>query len=143
MGLEERNAWMMLSVGVVGLLVYLALVLAAADGGSLADVNYQPIMLWVIGVSIAVGILGGIVNSIRTNIAGEREKPDERDREIARFGTSVGQAFLVIGGVVALVMAMAEWDWFWIANTLFLGFALSGMLEGTAKVVSYRRGLPW
>ena len=143
MGLEERNAWMMLSVGVVGLIVYLALVLAAVNGGSLTDVNYQPLMLWVIGVSIAVGIVGAIVNNIRAGLAGEREKPDERDREIARFSTSVGQAFLVIGGLAAMLMAMAEWDWFWIANTLFLGFALSGMLEGTAKVVSYRRGLPW
>ena len=40
-------------------------------------------------------------------------------------------------------MAMAEWDWFWIANTMYLGFALSGILEGIAKVVAYRRGLPW
>ena len=143
MGFEERNAWMMLSLGVVALLVYLTLVLTAADGGSLTDVNYQPLMLWVIGISIAVGITGGIINGISTNIAGERDKPDERDREIARFSTSVGQAFLVIGGLAALLMAMAEWDWFWIANTLFLGFALSGILEGTTKVVSYRRGLPW
>ena len=67
----------------------------------------------------------------------------ERDREIARFSTHAGQAFLVIGGLAALLMAMAEWDWFWIANTLYLGFALSGILEGTTKVVSYRRGLPW
>ena len=74
--------------------------------------------------------------------AGERET-DERDREIARFSKNVGQAFLVIGGLAALLMAMAEWDWFWIANTLYLGFALSGILEGTTKVVSYRRGLPW
>ena len=143
MGLEERNAWMMLSGGVVGTIIYLALLLASANGGSLTDVDYQPLMLWVIGISIAVGITGGIINGIRANIAGERDKPDERDREIARFSTSVGQAFLVIGGLAALLMAMAEWDWFWIANALFLGFALSGILEGTTKVVSYRRGLPW
>ena len=142
MSLEERNAWMMLVVAVAGLVVYPALVLAAADGGPLVDVKYQPLMLWVIGVSIAIGIVGAIVNGIRVNLAGERET-DERDREIARFSTNVGQAFLVIGGLAALLMAMAEWDWFWIANTLYLGFALSGILEGTTKVVSYRRGLPW
>jgi MFS family permease len=140
--LEERNAWMMLVVAVGGLVVYLTLVLAAADGGPLTDVRYQPLLLWVIGVSIAIGIVGGIINGIRVNLAGERET-DERDREIARFSTNVGQAFLVIGGLAALLMAMAEWDWFWIANTLYLGFALSGILEGTTKVVSYRRGLPW
>ena len=142
MSLEERNAWMMLVVAIGGLVVYLALVISAADGGPLVDVRYQPLMLWVIGVSIAIGIVGAIINGIRVNLAGERET-DERDREIARFSKNVGQAFLVIGGLAALLMAMAEWDWFWIANTLYLGFALSGVLEGTTKVVSYRRGLPW
>jgi MFS family permease len=140
--LEERNAWMMLVVAVGGLVVYLTLLLAAADGGPLADVRYQPLMLWVIGVSIGIGIVGGIVNGIRVSLIGERDA-DERDREIARFSTHVGQAFLVIGGLAALLMAMAEWDWFWIANTLYVGFALSGILEGTTKVVTYRRGLPW
>ena len=143
MGLEERNAWTMLAVSVVGLVVYLTLVLVNLDGGPLVDVDYQPMMLWVIGVSIAVGITAGIVNGIVVNVAGESDKPDQRDKEIARFSTHVGQAFLVIGGSAALLMAMAEWEWFWIANVLYLGFALSGILEGTTKVVTYRRGLPW
>lgn len=142
MSLEERNAWMMLVVAVGGLVVYAALVVAAAAGGPLVDVNYQPLMLWVIGISIVIGIIGAIVNSIRANLAGEHEA-DERDRDIARFGTSVSQAFLIIGGLAGMLMAMAEWDWFWIANVIYLGFALSGILEGVAKVVAYRRGLPW
>ena len=71
------------------------------------------------------------------------EKPDERDRAIERLGVQVGQAFLIIGGLSALLMALAEWEWFWIANVLYFGFALSGILEGISKVTAYRRGVPW
>ncbi len=95
------------------------------------------------GVAVLAGITSHIVISIRAGIAGESQNPDERDRDIDRFGTNIGQAFLVVGGLAGLLMAMAEWEWFWIANVLYLGFALSAILEGVAEVVAYRRGLPW
>jgi hypothetical protein len=63
-------------------------------------------MLWTIG--------GAIVGSVLLNIIGSvfvREgagKKDQRDREIYRFGESVGQSFLVIGSVAALLISMAE-----------------------------------
>jgi len=66
------------------------------------------------------------------------------DREIYRFGEYIGQSFVVIGGVAALLMAMAEWDHFWIANVIYLTFVLSAMLGSVAKIVAYRRGFqPW
>ena len=141
--MEERNAVAMLVVAVVGLAVYITLLIATLDGQPVADVDYQPLMLWVIGISIVVGISVGIANGIAAGIRGEQDKPDERDRQIARFGSNVGQGVLAIGGLAALLMALAEWEWFWIANVLYLGFAVSGILEGTAKVVAYRRGMPW
>ena len=143
MGTEERNAWAMLVVAVLTVSAYVVLVLASADGAPIEEVNYQPIMLWVIGIGIAIGIAVAITNGLLAHLKGERQDADERDKAIGRFGTNVSQAFLVIGGLAALLMAMAEWDWFWIANTLFFGFALSGILEGVAKVTAYRRGLPW
>lgn len=49
-----------------------------------------------------------------------------------------------MGGVAALLMAMAEWDHFWIANVIYLAFVLSAMLGSVAKIVAYRRGFqPW
>jgi hypothetical protein len=143
MGVQEQNAWAMLVTAVVGVGVYLTLLLLNLDGGSLTTVDYQPLMLWTIAASIAVTIGAHIAISIRANIAGEREKPDERDRAIERLGVQVGQAFLIIGGLAALLMALAEWEWFWIANVLYFGFALSGILEGISKVTAYRRGVPW
>lgn len=143
MAVQEQNAWAMLVTAVVGVGVYLTLLLVNLDGGSLTAVAYQPLMLWTIVVTIVVTIGAHIVISIRANIAGEREKPDERDRAIERLGVQVGQAFLIIGGLAALLMALAEWEWFWIANVLYFGFALSGILEGISKVTAYRRGVPW
>ncbi|NKX52001.1 hypothetical protein HER39_15790, partial [Arthrobacter deserti] len=63
-------------------------------------------------------------------------------REIYRFGEYTGQSFLVIGGIAALLMAMAELPHFWIANAVYLAFVLSADLASVAKVVAYRRGLP-
>jgi len=143
MAVQEQNAWAMLVTGVVAVGVYLTLLLINLDGSSITTVAYQPLMLWTIGGAIVVGIAASIVITIRANVAGEREKPDQRDREIERFAVSVSQAFLVIGGLAALLMALAEWEWFWIANALYFGFALSGILEGISKVTAYRRGVPW
>ena len=143
MGVREKNAWAMLVIAVAAVTVYLTLLAISLDGGSPTKVSYQPLMLWTIGLGIVAGIAGHITLSIRAGLAGETQEADERDREIERFGTNVGQAFLVIGGLAGLLMALAEWDWFWIANALYFGFVLSAILEGVAEVVAYRRGLPW
>jgi hypothetical protein len=40
--------------------------------------------------------------------------------------------------------AMAEADHFWIANALYLAFALSAVTESVSKIFAYRRGFqPW
>ena len=41
-----------------------------------------------------------------------------------------------------MLMAMARWEPFWIANVLYLCFVLSVVLGSVTKVVVYRRGLP-
>lgn len=143
MGAREKQAWAMLVISIGGLAVYLTLVLAARDGQPIKDLRYQPLMLGSIGAAIVAGIITAIVFAIQANLSGESDDADERDKAIDRFGTNVSQALLVIGGLAGLLMAMAEWDWFWIANAIYLGFTLSGILEGVAKVTAYRRGLPW
>jgi hypothetical protein len=85
-------------------------------------------------VSIVVNI---VVAAVWRDGANER---DQRDREIHRLGEYIGQSFLVVGGVAALGMALADWDTFWIANVLYLGFVLSAVVGSVAKLVAYRRG---
>jgi hypothetical protein len=41
-----------------------------------------------------------------------------------------------------MLMAMADWDRFWIANVIYLCFALSAILGGVTKVVVYRKNFP-
>jgi len=140
---EERNTWVGLIVSVIAMTVYVIVVLRQAAGGPLTDVVWWPIMLWTIGLSIvgsiAISILWGI-------LAGMRDpdgvgKSDMRDRDIARMGSRVGQAFMVIAGLGVIVLCAFEADWFWIANTMFFGFFLTAFLGGIASVIAYRRGI--
>jgi hypothetical protein len=140
---QERNLWSSLVVSVIGLVVYVIVTLQAAAGGSLADVDWVPIMLW----TICGSIVGAIVVSIVWGIAAGMQDPDgvgasdQRDRDIARFGNRIGYAFLVAAGLVVLVLCAFEADWFWIANTMFFGFAISTIAGGIVSVIAYRRGL--
>lgn len=137
MSLEERFTWVEGIIAVGGYLVYLALLFGRA-GDDLAATPYVDLMLWTIGGAIAAGILGGIVVGAITR----NQAKDARDREIYRRGEATGYAFVVVGALGALVLAWLEADHFWIANVVYLGFVLSGVLAFVAKSVMYRRGLP-
>jgi hypothetical protein len=142
MSFEEKSAWVMGAVAIGSYGVYLAIVLGVAGTMPLADVPYVAPLLWTVGASIAVSIALHIVMGI--SAPREAGKKDQRDKEIYRFGEYIGQSFVVIGGVSALLMAMAELDHFWIANVIYLTFVLSAILGSVAKIVAYRRGFqPW
>jgi hypothetical protein len=142
MSSEEKRAWIMAVVAVGAYAVYLAVIVGRAGSGPLTDVSYVPALLGTVGAAIALSIVLHIVVVLGSPEGGG--KKDQRDREINRFGEYVGQSFLVIGGVAALVMAMAELNPFWIANAVYLAFVLSSILGSTAKLVAYRRGFqPW
>lgn len=142
MASEEKRAW---ALGVGTLVVYgtyLAVVLGRARTTALTEVAYVGPLLATVGGGIVFAIVVQIVTSVTARDgAGGR---DERDREIERFGSHVGQSFLVMGGLAGLLLALAEADHFWIANAIHLGFALSAVLESIARIVAYRRGFqPW
>ena len=142
MSFEEKGAWVSVLVTVGTYVAYLIIILGRADGAPLAEVSYVPTMLWTIGIAIALQILGRIAVAIAK--PSEADKSDVRDKEINRFGDYVGQSLVVVGGLAALIMAMAEVDHFWIANTIYLAFVLSGILAAVTKIIAYRRGFqPW
>jgi MFS family permease len=140
---EERNTWVGLIVSAIGMTIYVIVVLQQAGGGPVTEVVWWPIMLWTIGLSIVasivISILWGILSGMRDPDGVGRS--DQRDRDIARMSSRVGQAFLVIAGLGVLVLCAIEAEWFWIANTMFFGFALSAFVGGIASVIAYRRGL--
>ncbi|NUT33073.1 MAG: hypothetical protein HOV79_08365 [Hamadaea sp.] len=142
MAYEEKRAWIMLVVSTVVYAAYVGIILNRADGGPLHDVPYASTLLWSIGVAIVAAIVLGIAAVVTAGKGGDRT--DQRDREIDRFGDHVGQGFSVIGAVSAMLMALAEWDTFWIANVIYLGFVLSAILSSIAKIFAYRKGFhPW
>lgn len=143
MAYEERNAWAGLIVGAIVISAYVVLVLQQAAGGPVTDVDWLPLMLWTIGIGIVATIVLSIVWGI---VAGAKDpdgvgKSDVRDRDISRMGSRVEQAFVVIAGLGVIALCAVNADVFWIANTMFAGFAVSAMVGSVARVVAYRRGL--
>jgi hypothetical protein len=140
---QERVAWSELIVSVITIAVYVALVLGRAGDGDLTAVDWLPLMLWTIGGGIALTIVISIAWGI---IAGMRDPhaataTDIRDRDISRLGGRVEHAFLVIAGLGVIALCAAGAHLFWIANTMFFGFAISALIGGIARVIAYRRGL--
>jgi MFS family permease len=137
MSYEEKSSWILGVVAVVAFAVYLVITLGQATTQPLIDTPYVATMLWTIGGAIAVSI----VLSIVVGLFSRSRKRDQRDREFSRFGETVGHGFLVAGALAALIMAWLEWDWFWIANVIYLAFVLSGIVSSIARIVAYRRGI--
>ncbi|WP_353815790.1 hypothetical protein [Agromyces sp. SYSU T00266] len=141
MSYEEKGTWSFLVVTVVVYGVYLWLVLAQlAEGTPVDEVDYAIPMLWTIGGAIVAGIVGRILLEIIT--PSESHRADVRDKQIDRAGEQVGNSLIVAAGVGALILSMLQVHWFWIANAIYLGFVLAGILSSVAKLVMYRRGVP-
>jgi hypothetical protein len=139
MSYEERGQWVYLVVIGITLAAYVVLIVGAASGGPLTDVDYVPIMLVAIGAGVALSIIGRIAVAIVWQAEGH--ETDVRDREIDRRGEYVGGLFLGIGMVVPFVLTIAEADYFWIGNAMYLVFALAALVSAAAKLIIYRRGL--
>jgi hypothetical protein len=140
---EERNVWAGLIVAVLVIPAYAVIVLQQAANGPVTAIDWFPLMLWTIGIGIVATIVLSVVWGI---VAGARDpdgvgKSDIRDRDISRMGTRVEQSFLVLAGLGVIVLCAVGADVFWIANTMFAGFAVSAVVGGVARVIAYRRGL--
>ena len=90
-------------------------------------------------VTIAVTIGWGLIAGIKDPDGVGRS--DIRDRDISRMGGRVEQGFVVIAGLGVIALCAVGADVFWIANTMFAGFAVSAFIGCIARVIAYRRGL--
>lgn len=140
---HERAAWAGIIAAVVTLVTYIVLIFARSSGQALTDVEWWPLMLWAIGGGIVLSILLTIGWGI---IVGARDREsatasDVRDVDISRMGGRVESVFVIVAGLGVIALCAVGADVFWIANTMFLGFAISAIIGGIARVIAYRRGL--
>jgi len=139
MSYEERGTWIYLVTCTAAYAVYLAIVITRLTTAPAADVSYVPALLWTTGASVMASTLGRTFAGTVTT-GGDRRR-DVRDLEIYRFGEYTSRWFVVAGAAAALFMAMAKWDYFWIANVIYLGFVLWAVVGSGVKLAAYRRGL--
>ncbi len=139
MSYEEKGSWVYLLVTLVTYLAYVVIIVGRAAGGPLAEVDYVPTMLGTIGVAIVLTIVGRVALEIAR--PSDSYRSDVRDQEIGRFGEYVGGTFLAVGMLLPFALALIEAEHFWIANAIYLVFALYSIIGTSIKLVAYRRGL--
>jgi hypothetical protein len=104
-----------------------------------AQMSYVPVLLGTGLASIVAATVGRTL--AETARPSDSRRSDVRDKEIYRFGEYASRWFIIGAAAAALVMAMAKWDYFWIANVIYLGFVLWAVVGSAVKLVAYRRGL--
>jgi hypothetical protein len=134
---EEKGTWVYLVTSAGAYVAYLAIMLGRVASTPVDRVPYVAVLLWTCGASIVASMAGRAL----VTRPGDSRRADIRDKEIYRFGEYASRWFLVAGAAAALLMAMAKWDYFWIANVIYLGFVLWAVGGSVLKLVAYRRGL--
>jgi hypothetical protein len=137
MSTEEKSAWI---VGVSLILIYswyFTTILIEAASAPVDTIDYQDLLVAMVVVFIGVVIAGEIALAVITR---DSDRPDERDRKIDRFGEYIGGYVLGAGMLVVLVLAMAEIEYFWIANAALGAMVLAELVTTVTKIVVYRRG---
>jgi hypothetical protein len=138
MSFEEKGTWTYAVIAVALAVIYFAIVLGQLPQTAADDLAFQVPLLAAIGATIGLTIAAHIVIAIAApDDAGKR---DQRDKDINRYGEYVGGLVLGVAAVVPLILALAEVDHFWIANTIYLAFILSATAGSIVKIVAYRRG---
>ena len=138
MSFGEKSTWIFAVIVVIVPGAYLVSMASQLQHTAVTEIAYQSPLLTAIGIAIAVAIVAHIAVVIAS--PREADKSDERDADIDRYGEYVGSFVLWPGALVALGLALAEFEHFWIANAIFLAFVLSGLISSAVKIVAYRTG---
>jgi hypothetical protein len=139
MSYEEKGTWVYLVASVGAYVVYLVIVLGRLQGAPVAEVSYAWVLLWTTIAAVVASTVGRTL--VETASPSDSRRADVRDREIHRFGEYASRWFIVAGAAAGFFMALAKWDYFWIANVIYLGFVLWAVVGSAVKLVAYRRGL--
>jgi hypothetical protein len=139
MSYEEKGTWVDMIAVLVVSGIYFASVLSRVGEVPVGEIKYIRPLITAIIATIFATIAGYIVAAI--SAPSEADKKDERDKDIHRFGGSVGFTVLGVMNLLPLGLAMAEAEPFWIANAIFLAGVVAATVSSIFKIVAYRRGL--
>jgi hypothetical protein len=149
MPFEEKITWVSAVVTIVVPVVYFVIMLGRLGETSAADIAYQKPLLVAIGASIVLTIVGSVLAGIGSGISAELhgrsasddiDRKDERDKTISRHGDLIGYYVASAGMVGVLALTMLEYEYFWIANSLYLSFVVATLVGSVVKLVAYHRG---
>jgi uncharacterized BrkB/YihY/UPF0761 family membrane protein len=139
MAFREKMAWLTLGTMLIAYGVYFGFVGPAADFGR----NRLIDVIWSFGAVAVAHAVAMIVGSIAITVTSTKEAQapaDERDRAIARRGSTIGYYVLLVGMIlVGLVMPFTEPSWK-IVNTALLAIVIAEVVRDGVILLSYRRG---
>lgn len=140
MSFRDKSALVTIVALLAASLGYVVALVAAADGGPLADVVYQPYMIGFV-IVLAVFSIGGQIVLAITSPREAQAPRDERERLIAWRATSVSNGVLAVAAFVAISLSMAEVSWFWIANSVLALWVVAEILSDVVALTLSRRGV--
>jgi hypothetical protein len=139
MSYEEKRVWAYLISSAGAYVVYLAIVVPRLFHTPAGRVEYfLPLLVSFIASVVIATVIRTVLEVARPS---DTNKADVRDREIARFGEHASRWCVVGGSAVGFYMALRQWDYFWIANVIYLGFVLWAVVGSVLRLIAYRRGL--
>lgn len=137
MSFEEKSTWGMLATMIIVYGWYFSTI-GGDLGGDVSSIDYQGTMLVTVLAVVAIAVVFHILIAVVDPKGSDQS--DERDRYINRFGEYIGGFVLTAGALAGMGMAMAEFEYFFVANTILAGLVLSEIVSGVTKIVLYRRG---
>jgi hypothetical protein len=136
---EEKGVWAQLFTFAGAYVAYLAIVVPRLLHRPAAQVNYLvPMLVTTLAAVFVAMVVRSALEVVRPSDSGEA---DVRDRDIKRLGEHASRWCVVGAAAAGLIGATARWDYFWIANVIWLGFVLWAVVDSVFRIVAYRRGL--
>ena len=149
MAFREQGAWVTLLAMIVVYGWYFLDLVGAVNSQPVAGIEYQTRLYTMIGVLVALIIVGQVgigiyaANSVEKGlelIDDIASEADERDKLISTRGDALGGYVVATGAAAAMFEVMAGWQGFWVAHTLLAGLVLSEMAKSVWMLIAYRRG---
>jgi hypothetical protein len=136
---EEKGVWTQLLSFAGAYIAYLAIVVPRLSHTPAAHVSYvAPLVVTTLAAVLIATLVRSALEVARPSDSG---RADVRDRDIARFGEHASRWCIVGGSTAGIIGANAHWDYFWIANVIWLGFILWAVVGSVIRLVAYHRGL--